>query len=94
MAMREQAEDKKDAAWLLSDAFLDGLYDELVFDSRFDRGMAVMVLVARFVCLEQMTPESYLEWLAKKVRESIVAVTPEEAAAIGEEHERRKRTCH
>ena len=89
--MREQAEDKKEAAWRLADAFLDGLCDEVVFDGRFDRGMAVMVLVARFVCQEQITPKSYLDWLAKKVRESIVAVTPEEAAAI---NERRKKACH
>jgi hypothetical protein len=89
--MREQAEDKKDAAWKLADAFLAGVFNDEMFDSRYDRGMAVMVLVARFICREQITPSSYLEWLTEKVRESILAATPEEAEAIAE---RRTKTCH
>jgi hypothetical protein len=89
--MREQADDKKDAAWRLADAFLNGLTDEATFEDRYDRGMAVMVLVARFVCQEEISPASYLKWLSSKVVDSVVAVTPEEATAIDE---RRTKTCH
>ena len=48
-----QADDKKDAAWKLCDAFLDGVFSDLRFEGRYDRGMAVMMLVARFICQEQ-----------------------------------------
>jgi hypothetical protein len=88
---QEQADDKKDAAWRLADAFLESVYDKTLFEDRFDRGMAVMVLVARFVCQEQISPTSYLKWLKNKVEESVVDCTPEEAAAIDE---RRTETCH
>ena len=89
--MREQAEDKKDAAWKLADAFLNGLTNENLFEDRHDRGMAVMVLVARFICQEEISPTSYLKWLTQKVSESVVSVSPEEAASIAE---RRTKTCH
>lgn len=93
--MHEQDDEKKDAAWLISDAFLDRLYRDPLFVSRYDRGMAVMVLVARFICMEEITPSSYLKWLRQKVVASLIEEpSPEAAEAARLAEERRRKACH
>ena len=94
--MREQADDKKDAAWKLADAFLEGVYAEPLFVSRYDRCMAVFIVVVRFLCAEGVQVQAFTKWLTNKIEESVFeSGSPEEAAALKMvEEERRKRTCH
>lgn len=90
-----QADDKKDAAWKLADAFLDGVMREPLFKSRYDRCMAVFIVVVRFLCQEGVEAAAFTRWLADKIEESVFeAGSPEEAAALKMQEERRKRTCH
>jgi hypothetical protein len=92
--MREDArtELKKAAAWRLSEAFLDGVKAETLFEDRADRGMAVAVAVMRFICREGLEPRSYLKWLTRTGLASIIeAATVEEAELIAEA---RRNPCH
>lgn len=86
---------KKDAAYRLADAFLDGVYAEKSFDGRLDRGMAVAWVVMSFIVREKISPASYLKWLKRIVRDSVVILdTPEAAAIHNEDLERRRKTWH
>jgi hypothetical protein len=93
-AMRDaaQGERKKAAAWRLTQAFLDGVKAEPLFEDRSDRGMAVAVAVMRFLTREAIEPEVYLRWLAHVAEMTIIAAeTQEEAELIAEA---RRSPCH
>ena len=64
---------RQKAAFARAEAFLDGLYADQTLDGRFDRGMTVAIAVMKFIVREQISPKSYLRWMAKMVKSSVVA---------------------
>ena len=74
---------KQKAAFARAEAFLDGLYADQTLDGRFEYGMTVAVVVMKFIVREQISPKSYLRWMAKMIKSSIViAAAAVEAEAI------------
>ena len=83
MTMAEEVLKQKEAAFAHAEAFLDGLYADQTLDGRFDRGMTVAIAVMKFIVREQISPKSYLRWMAKMIKSSIViAAAAVEAEAI------------
>jgi len=72
---------RQKAAFARAEAFLDGLYADQTLDGRFDRGMTVAIAVMKFIVREQISPKSYLRWMAKMVKSSVVAAASVEAEA-------------
>lgn len=70
--MCEKCEEKKKAANDLAEAVVQLVFREPLFRNRYDRCMAVAVMVADFICKEQLEHASAMDFFGAAVANMIV----------------------